>query len=186
MYTAVLLASFYGLRRSEVLGLKWECVDFTANTLTIRDTVVRCGNTAIIDKPRAKTKASHRTLPLTPQLREYLQELKRQQIENRLLFGAEYIVNDYVCKRANGEPFSPNYITCRFSKLIKRHKLPHIRFHDLRHSAASNLLALGYSLEEIQEWLGHGTLATTADIYAHLQVEAKQNMADSLGEKIII
>jgi len=186
MYTAVLLASFYGLRRSEVLGLKWECVDFNANTLTIRDAVVRCGNKAIIDKPRTKTKASHRTLPLIPSMREYLQELKRRQTENRLLFGAEYVVNDYVCKRANGEPFSPNYITCRFNKLIKRHNLPKIRFHDLRHSAASNLLAMGYSLKEIQEWLGHGTLATTADIYAHLQVEAKQDMAVSLGEKLVI
>jgi integrase len=186
IYPAVLLASFYGLRRREILGLKWEHIDFTANTLTVRDTVVRCGNIKAIDKPRTKNKASHRTLPLFLSMRDYLRSLKRRQAENQLLLGAGYAYNDYVCKQADGTPFAPTYLSSRFGKIVKRKNLPAIRFHDLRHSAASMLLADGHSLKEIQEWLGHGTLATTANIYAHLQFEAKQNMAASLGARIAI
>jgi integrase len=184
-YPAILLTAFYGLRRSEVLGLKWSHIDFTADTLTVQDTVVRCGNKAILDKPRTKNKASHRTLPLIMSLREYLLNLKQSQTEDKTLLESSYINNDYVCKRRNGEPFKPNYLSCRFGKVIRRAEMPHIRFHDLRHSAASMLLALGFSLKEIQEWLGHGTLSTTANIYAHLQFQAKQSMAKSIGEKLI-
>ena len=151
---------------------------------TVQDTVVFVKT--IIDKPKTKTNASHRTLPLTPEMREYLQRLKAQQTENRLLLEDAYIDNDYVCTQNNGTPFSPNYLTCRFGKLIKRHNLPHIRFHDLRHSAASMLLANGHSLKEIQEWLGHEEIGTTSNIYAHLQYEAKQNMAASLSSQLII
>ena len=183
IYPAVLLASFYGFRRSEVLGLKWSHVDFYKNTITVQDTVVQYDT--VIDKPRTKTKASHRTLPLTLQIKEYLQHLKRRQTENRLLLGSAYICNDYVCKRDNGEPFTPDYLTGRFLKVLIKNKLSHIRFHDLRHSAASMLLANGFSLKDIQEWLGHGTLATTANIYAHLQFQAKQDMAASLEEKLV-
>ena len=186
IYPAVMLAAFYGLRRSEVLGLKWSHVDFSANTITVCDTVVRCGNVKSIDKPRTKTKASHRTLPLTQSMREYLHGLNRRQAEKRLFLGAGYVCNDYVCKRDDGTPFSPNYLSLRFGKIVKRNQFPHIRLHDLRHSAASMLLAEGHSLKEIQEWLGHGTLATTANIYAHLQFEAKLDMAASLGGKLII
>ena len=184
IYTAVMLAAFYGLRRSEVLGLKWSHVDFKAGTITVQDTVVQYDT--VIDKPRTKTKASHRTLPLIPQIRDYLHSLKRQQAENRLFLGAAYVCNEYVCKRADGEPFTPDYLTGRFLRTLRKHNLPHIRFHDLRHSAASMLLANGHSLKEIQEWLGHGTLATTANIYAHLQFQAKQDMAVSLGEQLVI
>ena len=186
MFSTVLLTSFYGFRRSEVLGLKWSHINFDTDTLIIQDTVVRCGNTESIDKPRTKNKASNRTLPLIPPMRAYLLSLKQSQAEDRAFLGAGYIVNDYVCKRKNGEPFKPNYLSCRFGKIIRRAKLPLIRFHDLRHSAASMLLALGFSLKEIQEWLGHGDLATTANIYAHLQFKAKQDMAASLAEQINI
>lgn len=184
LYPTVMLTAFYGFRRSEVLGLKWKHVDFKAGTITVQDTVVQ--HDTIIDKPRTKTKASHRTLPLIPAMRDFLIRLKQRQAENQLLLGTAYITNDYVCKRDNGEPFSPDYLTNRFLQVLRKNKLPHIRFHDLRHSAASMLLANGYSLKEIQEWLGHGTLATTANIYAHLQFQAKQDMADSLGEKLVI
>ena len=184
MYPAVQLASFYGFRRSEVLGLKWSNIDFQAGTIIVKDTVVKYKT--LIDKPRTKTKASHRTLPLIPAMGDYLHRLKRQQAENKIFLGEGYIDNDYVCRKANGEPFTPDYITRRFLQVLRKHQLPHIRFHDLRHSAASMLLANGFSLKEIQEWLGHGALATTANIYAHLQHDAKQPMAESLGKKLVI
>jgi integrase len=184
MYPAVLLTAFYALRRSEVLALKWQSVDFKNNTITIKDTVVQYKT--LIDKERTKNKASHRTLPLTDEISNYLQQLKQRQLENSALLGSGYIQNDYVCKRDNGEPFRPNYITERFYRVIRRSSIDNIRFHDLRHSAASLLLASGFSLKEIQEFLGHGDLGTTANIYAHLQFQAKKNMAASMQSKLQI
>jgi len=119
-------------------------------------------------------------LPLTAEMSRFLQQLQQSQQENRAFFGSGYIMNDYVCKRENGEPFKPNYITERFIKIIQKHGLPKIRFHDLRHSAASLLLANGFSLKEIQEYLGHADIGTTANIYGHLLFKAKQNMADRM------
>ena len=90
-------------------------------------------------------------------------------------------MNDYVCKRDNGAPFRPNYITERFHHKIKKcAEIEHVRFHDLRHSTASALMASGYSLKAIQEYLGHGDLGTTANIYAHLQYQVKADMANTM------
>lgn len=180
MYPAVLLAAFYALRKSEILGLKWSSIDFNKSTLTIKDTVV--SYKTVIDKERTKTKSSYRTLPLTAEIAGYLKALKKKQIENKLFWGDGYTQNDYVIKRETGEPFRPDYLTERFGKLIKRFGLPKIRFHDLRHSAASLLLENGFSLKDIQEYLGHGDISTTANIYAHVQFKAKQNMAESMGK----
>ena len=121
---------------------------------------------------------------MTDEIKNYLQQMKNRQDENRLLLGRGYIQNDYVCKRDNGEAFRPNYITEWFGRVIRKNILPKIRFHDLRHSAASLLLANGFSLKEIQEFLGHGDLGTTANIYAHLQFQSKKNMAESMQNKL--
>ncbi|HBT65689.1 MAG TPA: site-specific integrase [Ruminococcaceae bacterium] len=184
MYPAILLAAFYGLRRSEILGLKWDAVDFKSGTLIIRDTVVMYKT--VEDKEQTKTKSSYRTLPMTEDIVRYLKQLQTKQLENRLLLKDGYTKNNYVCKRENGEAFSPNYFTERFGKIIKKHQLPKLRFHDLRHSAASLLLANGFSLKEIQEYLGHGDIGTTSNIYGHLLFKAKQNMADSMGNTLRI
>ena len=183
MYPVVMLTAFYVLLRIEALGLKWHNVDFINNNITICSTVVEYKK--VYEKDSTKTKSSIRTLPLVPRIKAYLQGLQVEQKKNRLLFGNTYIENDYVCKRENGETFRPDYVTERFYYLIRRYKLPHIRFHDLRHSAASLLLANGFSLKEIQEWLGHADISTTANIYAHLQYKAKQNMADTMSEKLL-
>ena len=127
-----------------------------------------------------------RTLPLTPNIRVHLEQLRAEQQEDRAFFGDDYAENDYVCKRADGTLFRPNYVTERFYVLIRRHGLPHIRFHDLKHSAATMLLSSGFSLKEIQEWLGHVDIGTTSNIYAHLQYKAKQDMAASISEKLKI
>ncbi|MCC8022297.1 MAG: site-specific integrase, partial [Clostridiales bacterium] len=175
IYPCVFLAAFYGLRRSEVLGLQWGDIDFKNNVITICHTVVQFST--IQEKNRTKTESSHRTLPLVPEVADYLHKLKKEQAENRLLLGSGYHVSDYVCRRPDGSLIKPQSLTERFSTLIKKHSLPKIRFHDLRHSAASMLLAAGYSLHEITEWLGHSAIATTSHIYAHLQHKAKGCMS---------
>jgi integrase len=182
MYTVVLLTAFYGLRRSEALGLKWSAVDFTKGTMTICTTVVE--HHKVYEKDHTKTAASRRTLPPTPDLKAPLEQIYAKQQQNREFLGNTYVESDYVCTREDGAMLRPGYITERFYKLIRKHGLPIIRFHDLRHSAATMLLACGCSLKEIQEWLGHSDISTTSNIYAHLQYKAKENMAAQLSQKL--
>lgn len=175
----ILLTLFYGLRRSEVLGLKWNAVDFKNDTIEIKNTVVRVQT--VFEKDRTKNKKSHRTMPLIPEVKVYLKSLQKEQKNNRFLFGNEYLINDHICVWSDGKPFSPDYITHRFKRILEVNNLPIIRFHDLRHTTASILLSKGFSLKEIQEWLGHSDLSTTADIYGHLEYKEKIKIAENMG-----
>jgi integrase len=176
------VTAVYGLRRSEVLGLKWDSVDFARNLLVIKHTVVR--QVIVVEKDTTKTKSSYRSFPLTDDVRELFVSLKASETENRKLFGKEYHANDYIFKWDDGRPFAPDYVTSKFGDLLKKYDLPHIRFHDLRHSCASLLISLGFSLKDIQEWLGHADITTTANIYAHLDAKRKQGMANSLTSAV--
>jgi len=181
----IMLAAFYGLRRSEVLGVKWSAIDFDNNTITIKHTVNEIredGKLKIITKDRTKNKASYRTLPLVEEIVLDLKEWKIQQESNKKLFGKSYNTKykDYVCVDKMGSIIKPGYVTQHFSILLENKGLRHIRFHDLRHSCASLLLARGVSMKEIQEWLGHSNYSTTANIYAHLDTNSKQNSANAL------
>lgn len=181
----VMLAGFYGLRRSEVLGLKWDAIDFNNNTITIRHTITTFnvdGKRVTVASDTTKTKSSMRTLPLVPLFRERLLALKAEQLENRRLSGKSYNMQyiDYICVDEIGDLTSPNYITGAFPKLLERSGLRRIRFHDLRHSCASMLLANGVAMKQIQEWLGHSDFSTTANIYAHLDYNSKLSSAEAM------
>lgn len=181
----VKLAAFYGLRKSEVLGLKWDAIDFDHNVITIRHTVSGCtleGKYMVIAKDTTKTKSSRRTLPLTPPVRELLVKLRDEQAENRRLCGNCYCKDyeGYICINQVGRLLSPHFLTDQFEMIMKEAGLRQIRFHDLRHSSASLLLANGVPLKNIQEWLGHSDFSTTANIYAPLDASSKQNTADAM------
>ena len=179
IYPLLYFTVLYGLRRSEVLGLKWDSVNFDNDIITIKHTVVRF--TKVVEKDSTKNASSFRSYPLTPDVKEILLLLKQQEQENRRLFGKQYIDNDYIFKWQNGKPYAPDYITMKFSKLLKQHKLRHIRFHDLRHSCASMLVSNGFELKDIQEWLGHSDIQITANIYAHLDAKRKKDIANSMS-----
>lgn len=183
----VKLAAFYGLRRSEVMGLRWDAVDFVHNTICIRHTVTGCtidGQYQIIAADTTKTRSSRRTLPLVPTVREMLLRLKEQQEQNRKICGQSYSREfaDYICVNKLGERIRPAYLSSCFSKALEQNHLRHIRFHDLRHSCATLLLAHGVPLKQIQEWLGHSDFSTTANIYAHLDAASKQKSAETMEE----
>lgn len=178
LYGIIYFTVCFGLRRSEVLGLKWDSVNFELNTLTIKHTVVRF--TSTIEKDQTKNISSYRSFPLTEETKNMLIKLKEKEEANRNLFGSEYINNDYIFKRDNGKTYSPDYISRGFSKILSINNLPHIRFHDLRHSCASLLVANGFNLKDIQEWLGHADIQTTANIYAHLDSERKKSISQSI------
>ena len=170
----ILIASFYGLRRSEVLGLKWSAFDFTNNTITIKHKVIE----AIVDDKR--------TLPLIQEIKDALLEHKKKIENNKKVCGNSYMKEhkDYIFVDSVGKIFRPEYITDHFSLLLKKQNLRYIRFHDLRHSCASLLLAKNVPMKAIQEWLGHSTYSTTANLYTHLESNTKNISANVLSEAI--
>lgn len=182
LYPMIRTAIVYGLRRSELLGLKWDSIDFEGDTLTISHTVVKV--TTIVEKDKTKNKSSHRSFPLLPEMREMFLALRREQEKCRKEFGRAYVKTDYVFCWPDGHPFSPDYVSRKFSRLLKAHGFEHIRFHELRHSCASLLINQGYSLKDVQEWMGHADIAVTANIYGHLEIQRKLDMAAKMSRCI--
>ena len=178
LYPLIRLTALYGLRRSEALGLRWDCVNFEAETITIRRTVSKV--TTVVEKDKTKNASSRRSFPMTPEIKKLLLDLKAQQAKDKQFFGDTYYDCDSVFRWSDGRPFSPDYVSDKLPKLLKANGMPHIRFHELRHSAASNLLNMGFSLKDVQEWLGHSDIKTTANTYGHLDAKRKLSMAEAL------
>ena len=181
----ILFGAFYGMRRSEALGMKWDAIDFELDTITIRHTLTTValdGKRITVAEDRTKNKSSMRTLPLVPFVKERLLKLKAEQEENRRLCGRSYVKDyvGYVCINEIGDIIKPNYVSCGFPKLLEEHGLRRVRYHDLRHSCASLLLANGIPMKQIQEWLGHSDFSTTANTYAHLEYSSKVVSADAM------
>ncbi len=186
MELCVHIAAYYGLRRSEVVGLKWDAVNFEKKTITIKHKVVNDfgdGKEKIIGEDDLKTAASRRTLPLVPHIEKLLlAEKDKQERCMELLksgYNKEYL--DYICKDEFGNLITPNFITDHFRHMIKKCGFKQMRFHDLRHSCASLLLANGISMKQIQEWLGHSTYNVTANFYSHLDYNSKIASADVIS-----
>lgn len=184
----IYLASFYGLRRSEVLGLKWEAFNFEDKTITIKHKAIETrkdNKRVILLKDKTKNQSSYRTLPLVDDIIVLLQEHQKQIDKNKKLCGNSYNKKylDYICVDSMGKLFRPEYVTDHFTLIMNNNKdvLRKIRFHDLRHSCASLLLAKGIPMKEIQDWLGHSTYSTTANIYAHLEKDTKNKSANVLS-----
>lgn len=158
----VTLTLAYGLRRSEVLGLRWQDVDFDKQTILVCHSVVEGvddGKRIVCQRDTLKQAASRRTLPLFEPITTLLhEEWERKKALNPV----------YVCSDRYGNVMKPDVVTHDFQKFLKEKGLRHIRFHDLRHSCASILIAAHTPLIQVQHWLGHRTMLTTADLYSHL------------------
>ena len=181
----VLVAAFYGFRRGEVLGLKWDAIDFERGTISVIRTVTTItvdGKQTEIEQQSAKTKSSLRTLPLIGSFREYFLQVKEAQELNKQVCGNcyNYEYDGFVFVDELGERMRANYLTSAFPKFLENHGLRRMRFHDLRHSCASLLLANDVPLKHIQEWLGHSDFTTTANIYAHLDYKSKITSAQAM------
>lgn len=178
LYPLYFVTIAFGLRRSEVLGIKWDSIDLNNKKLTIKHT--RVDSYKVIEKDSTKNQSSYRSYPLNEDMISLFVKLRNDERNNKKLFGNEYIKSEYVFKMENGKPYSPNYITKQHGKILKKYGFRHIRFHDLRHSCASLLNAQGFTLKDIQEWLGHSDIQTTANTYAHLDVKRKENISNTL------
>lgn len=176
------ITALYGLRRSEALGIKWDSIDFETKRLTIKHTVVVVKSK--VEKDNTKNKSSRRSFVLTDEAMRIFEDLSKAEEENRRFFGKGYNKNDYVFKWPDGTPFRPDYVTRHFRLLLEKNGLPHIRFHELRHSCASMLLNEGFSLKDVQEYMGHADIRMTADIYGHLDVARKDVLSRNLADSI--
>lgn len=176
----VLLAAILGLRRSEVLGLTWENVDFRKKQITIRKTVVYTvdpisGKGFALTKNRTKSASSYRKLALPDIVLKSLLRIKKSR--------KKISPNDFVVLDELGNPFKPDYITKGFKKHLIKSNLKIIRFHDLRHSCATMLYQLEYDLKDIQMWLGHSDIQTTANLYTHYSFDNKKKIAQKINER---
>lgn len=181
----VRVAAYYGFRRSELVGLKWDAIDFKNKMITIKHKVLHVNNKFYLSDT-LKTTASHRTLPLLPEIESLLIERKEEIEKNKELFKKSYNhkFDEYVFVDDIGDLINPDIISNRFRTLLRKNHLKHIRFHDLRHSCASLLVASKVPMKNIQEWLGHSNFNTTADVYSHLDYSSKHESANALSKAL--
>lgn len=185
MELPILMGAFYGLRREEIIGLKWKNFDFKKKTFLVRDTVTvgyLDGKSVLFEKEYGKTKSSLREMPIYPILEKLLEKIKFQDLENQKLYKEMYSndYKEYIYKKSNGIRVHPEYVTKTFKKILKKNKFRDIRLHDLRHSFGTLLHTSGIQMKDIQEWLGHANISTTMDIYTHTSIKNKEK-----GAKII-
>lgn len=156
---AITLALFYGLRRSEVCGLRWMDVDFSKGTMHIRHTVTQNG-TILLDEDHTKTHGSNRTLALIDQTTPYLKQLRAEQMKRGLPM-------DKVVAWPDGRLLRPDGITRMFHTLLRNSGIEKARFHDLRHTAATMLANAGVPPKQLQAFLGHDDIEMTLGVYVH-------------------
>jgi integrase len=190
---AVVMACHYGLRREEIVGLKWDAIDFQYKQIEIKHIVTEAvvdGHYQQISLDRAKTEKSLRTLPLLPSVEDLLLRMKTQQEDFEKIYGARYdhSFDGYIYLWPNGKRVKPTWVTHAFHRFLKETDPDNlIRFHDLRHSCATLMRHEGVPMEDIQKWLGHSTIVTTEGIYAHFDengnIGSANKLAGAFGEK---
>ncbi len=179
LYPILLIATCYGMRRSEICGLQWDAIDFVNNTVTVKRTMVK--QKTLVIKNSTKTASSHRTYPLLPIIKQELLRIRHEQEDNRKFFGSGYIESNQVFTWEGGRPITSDYVSHKFKKLIAKYNLPDVRLHDLRHSCASIMLSAGMQLKDVQEWLGHSDISMTANVYGHLDDTRKKKVANEIS-----
>ena len=156
-----------GMRQGELLALRWQDVDVKNRTVSVRRTLTRSGGRVEIGEP--KTKKSRRSIRLTSRAVEALEEHLKRQLQEIGILGDRYEDQGLLFTTGTGSPINPSNLRQRsFAQLLKKAGLPHIRFHDLRHTCATLLLSKGTHPKFVQELLGHATVAITLDTYSHV------------------
>ena len=187
IYPAIILAGCMGLRRSEAIGANWSNIDWETRHILLDSKVVEV---TIDDQhmvevvSKMKNESSHRTIVIPNEMVEALLEIKERQELNKKMFKGSYNRknDDFICTDQFGELLRPNYVTQHYRLLLEKNGLRHIRFHDLRHTFASILLSNRTELIEVSKFLGHSTIATTANIYAHLDMSNKEHTASVMSD----
>jgi len=166
LFLTVLIAVTTGMRRGEILALRWSDIDLEAGTATVRRSLQKTKRSGLIFK-EPKTTRSHRTITLPARTIRKLQRHRTQQAQNRLQLGAAYDNQRLVLARGDGSPFNPDTLSLRFRTFRTAHGFS-VRFHDLRHTHATLMLKAGESVKVVADRLGHSTAMLTLDTYAHV------------------
>lgn len=191
LYAAILLELTTGVRRGELLAIHWTDVDLTNGVIKVEWELVRVHDftsgaarkTRLLFQP-PKTPQSRRSIPLSKEALEELIRHKARQEEEKSEIGPAYTDNDLVFCTVDGKPLEPRNFTRHFDLLLKKAGLPHIRFHDTRHTFATLLLELGENPKVVQDLLGHSRIAVTLDTYSHVSLELGRRATGRLGEAL--
>lgn len=192
LYPIVIVAVHCGLRRGECMALKWQNIDFDAAEVHIEGSLCKVMKEIKIDGQMSyeykilspKTAKSKRTIPLLPAAIEALKIQKRRQDEEKNLYANIYDDQDLVFARYDGSCLNQRSFLNEYKCLLKKYGIREVRFHDLRHTFASLLLEAGESPKIIQELLGHSTITTTMDIYAHVTKKSKVNAIEKFSQLV--
>jgi len=182
MYIVLYLASVFGLRRSEALGVRWSRIDFDQKRILFDTKVIEVktyGKSHIVPMEKMKNDSSRRYLPLPPNVEGVLLNIRAKAKLFQMMFADSYSVEyaDYVCRDPLGQIFRPSYVSTHFKVILKQCGLPCVRYHDLRHTCASILIQHQTPLIAVKEYLGHSDISTTANIYVHLEEHSKRSVA---------
>jgi integrase len=169
-----LLAVTTGQRQGELLGLRWTSLDLDGRTLRVSEALSRRGGRFVMVAP--KTAGSRHVVPVTPRAVAALREWKVRQVAEAAALGLEE--RGLVFTTPKGEPYHNSQVLNLWHATLERLGLPRVRFHDLRHTAASLMLAAGYTLEDVKQMLGHSTIAVTSDTYSHPMADRLRQVAD--------
>ncbi len=184
LYAAWHLAATTGMRRGEVLGLRWSDVDFDSSALAIRQAYVSVNGTPQFSEP--KTAKSRRGVELDWQTLQVLREWQEAQNRDRRQWGAAWEEYGLVFSRENGTPVLPDSFTKNFRQLASAAKVPPIRLHDLRHTSATLWLQAGVNPKIVSERLGHHSTAFTLDVYSHVVPGMQKRAAEDVAKAIRI
>ena len=179
LYPLWRLLCMTGMRRGEVLGLKWEDLDFEAGRLSVRRSLIPLGGVVIVSEP--KTARGRRSIALDSETVEVLKAQASRQLEEQRHRGEGWRDSGYLCTKEDGEPYHPEVVSRHFRQAVRSAMLPMIRPHDLRHTHATLALRAGIHPKVVSERLGHATVSITLDTYSHaipaMQEEAAQLIA---------
>ncbi|TLS37776.1 tyrosine-type recombinase/integrase [Pseudalkalibacillus caeni] len=181
LHIAYVLAIYTGMRKGEILGLRWKDVDLDFGRISITQTLTRTRDGLDFQEP--KTRGSKRNISITPYVIEELKKRRKQINENKLLLGPTgYAEYDLVVCNNLGNPIDPRNLLRHFDKMIKQSQLSKIRFHDLRHTHATILLKLGEHPKVVSERLGHSRIGITLDTYSHVIPDMQKDTANKFEQ----
>lgn len=179
LYALYLCAVVLGLRRGELLGLTWSAVNLDGAVLAVRQTLNWVNGQRHIQPP--KTRASKRLVPLPDIVVDAFRDHQKRQAEECVAAGARWVESGFVFTTQRGEPMSPFTLTKYWHDVRAAAGLDSLRFHDLRHTAVSLLLALGIPPHVVKEIAGHSDIKVTMTVYAHGHMEEKAAALGQLG-----
>ena len=183
MYIPILLCVMVGLRRGEMLALRWEHIDFDKKLISIKSNMVNGENGYIIKSP--KSEAGIRDVQVGDEVITALKSAKTQYLADKIMYGAGFQDLNFIVRKKDGSPMSPDAMTRKWRRFITSHDLPDIRLHDLRHSNATALIQAGVNPRVVQQRLGHSDVSITLNTYTHVLPDMDKEAAEKLDDILL-